>query len=189
MRGRAGLFLGHVIFAGKRLGLPVESDQILMRRRPGVRRRLVGLEVKPELEVVGEELLRRLLVGVQEDVLVVAAGQPSLVRVHPAGGILLLHEVAPGFREAVLGEGDAVDGALYSGVADARGGVQTGEVQGRPAPKFWPVIGKVWARSAGSDDWKGRRGGGVKRVVILRLPLERSKTAALLSLVLLKTLQ
>ena len=41
--------------------------------------RCVRLEVEPELEMVGELLLRRGLVLVQEDGVVVAALQPTLV--------------------------------------------------------------------------------------------------------------
>ena len=67
----------------------------------------------------------------------------------------MLHKITARFWEAVLGEGDAVDGALYSGVADTRGGVHTGDVQRGPTPELWPVIGKVRASSTGSDDWNG----------------------------------
>ena len=40
--------------------------------------RLVGLEVEPELEVVGQQLGRGRLVLVQQNVLVVAAAEPAL---------------------------------------------------------------------------------------------------------------
>ena len=63
----------------------------------------VRLEVEAELHVVGEQLVGRALVPVQEDVLVVAAGEAALVGLDPAGGVALLQEVAPGPWPAVLG--------------------------------------------------------------------------------------
>ena len=63
----------------------------------------VRLEVEAELHVVGEQLVGRALVPVQEDVLVVAAGEAALVGPDPAGGVVLLQEVAPGPWPAVLG--------------------------------------------------------------------------------------
>ena len=64
MRRSVGIFLGYIIFTSKGLSLPVEADQILMGCRLGIRLWLVGLKVKPELEVVGQELLWRLLVNI-----------------------------------------------------------------------------------------------------------------------------
>ena len=49
------VFLGHVVFAGKCLGLPVEADQILVRSRLGIRLRLIGLEVKPAPRLLNVE--------------------------------------------------------------------------------------------------------------------------------------
>ena len=59
----------------------------------------------------------------------VAARQSSLVCVDPASGILLLDQITLGLWEAIFPERDAIDGALYSCVADTCGGIQTGQVQ------------------------------------------------------------
>ena len=72
----------------------------------------VRLEVEAELHVVGEQLVGRALVPVQEDVLVVAAGEAALVGLDPAGGVVLLHQVALRLGQAVLVEWDAVNGPL-----------------------------------------------------------------------------
>ena len=44
--------------------------------------------------------------------LVVAAGEPALVGLDPAGGVVLLHQVALRLGQAVLVEWDAVNGPL-----------------------------------------------------------------------------
>ena len=91
--------------------------------------RCVRLEVEPELEMVGELLLRRGLVLVQEDGVVVAALQPTLVGFHPAGWILLLQQIAPRPRLAILVERNPVDRTLDARVANARRHIHTRELE------------------------------------------------------------
>ena len=79
----------------------------------------VRLEVEAELEVVGQLLLRRGLILVQQDGVVVAALQPPLVALHPAGGVLLLQQVPSRSRFAILVERNPVDRTLHPGIADA----------------------------------------------------------------------
>ena len=155
MRRCVGIFLGYIVFAGKGLSLPVEPDQVLMGCWLGIGLRLIGLKVEPELEVVGQELLWGFLVNIQQEVLVVAARQSSLVCVNPASGILLLHQITLWLWEAIFPERDTIDGTLYACVADACGGIQTGQVQGGPTSEFWPMVGKVRACTTGSDDGNG----------------------------------
>ena len=57
------------------------------------RRRTVGLIVEPELHLIAENLVRRCLVLVQQQVPVVTAAQTSLVSLNPAGGIFLLNQI------------------------------------------------------------------------------------------------
>ena len=91
--------------------------------------------------MVGEELGWRGLVLVQEDGLVRAAGQPALVRLHPARGVLLLDQVACRgdrvtlyysicsvctfrFIQTILVEWTTIEAALDPAVAHAGGLVQ-----------------------------------------------------------------
>ena len=79
----------------------------------------VRLEVKAELEVVGQLLLRWGLVLVQEDRVMVAALQPPLVGFHPAGWVLLLQQVSSRSWFAILVERNPIDRTLHPGIADA----------------------------------------------------------------------
>ena len=85
----------------------------------------------------------------------VAARQSSLVCVNPASGILLLHQITLGLWEAIFPKGNAIDSALNACVTDTCGGIQTSQVQGRPASEFWAMVGKVRACPTGSDDGNG----------------------------------
>ena len=112
----------------------------------------VRLEVEAELEVIGELLLRRGLVPVQQDGVVVAALQPPLVALHPAGGVLLLQQVPSRSRFAILVERNPVDRTLHPGIADASWYVYSGELELASSPLLWSVVGIVWSRPAGSDN-------------------------------------
>ena len=118
----------------------------------------VRLEVEAELEVIGELLLRRGLVPVQQDGVVVAALQPPLVALHPAGGVLLLQQVPSRSRFAILVERNPVDRTLHPDIADASGYVYSGEQELTPSPLLWSVVGIVWSRPAGSDNGDLSRG-------------------------------
>ena len=89
----------------------------------------VRLEVESELEVVGQLLLGRGLVLVQQDRLMVAALEPSLVGLHPAGGVLLLQQVSPRSWLAILVERNPVDRTLDTRIANARGHVYSRELE------------------------------------------------------------
>ena len=89
----------------------------------------VRLEVKAELEVVGELLLRWGLVLVQEDRVMVAALKPPLVGFHPAGWVPLLQQVSTRSRFAILVERNSVDGTLHPGIADASWYVYSGKLE------------------------------------------------------------
>ena len=75
--------------------------------------RCVRLEVEPELEMVGELLLRWGLVLIQQDRVMMAALQPPLVGFHPAGWVLLLQQIAPWPWLAILVERNPVDRAFH----------------------------------------------------------------------------
>ena len=89
----------------------------------------VRLEVESELKVVGQLLLGRGLVLVEQDRLMVAALESSLVGLHPAGGVLLLQQVSPRSWLAILVEWNPVDRTLDTSVANARGHVHTRELE------------------------------------------------------------
>ena len=89
----------------------------------------VRLEVESELEVVGQLLLGRGLVLVEQDRLMVAALEPSLVGLHPAGGVLLLQQVSPRSWLAILVERNPVDRTLDARVANACGHVYSRELE------------------------------------------------------------
>ena len=89
----------------------------------------VRLEVESELEVVRQLLLGRGLVFVEQDCLMVAALEPSLVGLHPASGVLLLQQVPPRSWLAILVEWNPVDRTLDARVANARGHVHTRELE------------------------------------------------------------
>ena len=69
----------------------------------------VSLIIKSELHVIFQLLLRWALVLVQQDGLVVTAGQSSLVSVDPASRILLLNQISLGLIQTVFVERVAVD--------------------------------------------------------------------------------
>ena len=94
----------------------------------------VRLEVEAELEVVGQLLLGRGLVLVEQDRLMVAALKPSLVGLHPAGGVLLLQQVSPRSWLAILVERNPVDRTLDARVANARRHVHTRELELASSP-------------------------------------------------------
>ena len=94
--------LGHIIFTGQCLSLPVEANQILMRSWLGIGLRLIGLKVKPELKMIGQKLLWWLLVHIQQEVLMVAAGKSPSICVYPTSGILLLNKVTLGLWETIF---------------------------------------------------------------------------------------
>ena len=89
----------------------------------------VRLEVESELEVVRQLLLGRGLVFVEQDRLMVAALEPSLVGLHPAGGVLLLQQVPPRSWLAILVEGNPVDRTLDACVANAGRHVYSRELE------------------------------------------------------------
>ena len=62
----------------------------------------VGLVIEAELHVVLQPLLGRALVSVQQDGLVVTAGEAALVCVDPACGILLLNQISLGLIKTVF---------------------------------------------------------------------------------------
>ena len=94
----------------------------------------VRLEVESELEVVGQLLLGRGLVLVEQDRLMVAALEPSLVGLHPAGGVLLLQQVSPRSWFAILVERNPVDRTLHPGIADASWYVHSRELKFSSSP-------------------------------------------------------
>ena len=94
----------------------------------------VRLEVESELEVVGQLLLGRGLVLVEQDRLMVAALEPSLVGLHPAGGVLLLQQVPPRSWLAILVEWNPVDRTLDASVANARRHVHSRELKLASSP-------------------------------------------------------
>ena len=94
----------------------------------------VRLEVESELEMVGQLLLRRGLVLVQQDRVMVAALEPSLVGLHPAGWVLLLQQVPSRPWLAILVEWNPVDRTLHSGIADASWYVDTRELELTSSP-------------------------------------------------------
>ena len=98
----ATIGLGHIIFTGQRLSLPVKADQILMRSGLGIRLRLIGLKVKPELKVIGQKLLWWLLVRIQQEVLMMAARKSPYICVYPTSGIFLLDKVSLGLWETIF---------------------------------------------------------------------------------------
>ena len=75
------------------LCLVVHPQEVLVRGRAVVWGRAVGLVVEPELHLIAEDLLGRSLGLVEQQVLVVTAGQTSLIGVHPTCWVLLLDEV------------------------------------------------------------------------------------------------
>ena len=89
----------------------------------------VRLEVESELEMVGQLFLRRGLVLVQQDRVMVAALEPPLVGLHPAGWVLLLQQIPSRPWLAILVEWNPVDRTLHSGIADASWYVDTRELQ------------------------------------------------------------
>ena len=89
----------------------------------------VRLEVESELEVVGQLLLGRGLVLVEQDRLMVAALESSLVSLHPAGGVLLLQQVSSRSWLAILVERNPVDRTLDACVANARRHIHTRELE------------------------------------------------------------
>ena len=103
----------------------------------------VRLEVEAELEVVGQLLLRRGLVLVQQDGVVVAALQPPLVALHPAGGVLLLQQVPSRSRFAILVERNPVDRTLHPGIADASWYVYSRELELTSSPSNYKYQ-KLW---------------------------------------------
>ena len=94
----------------------------------------VRLEIKSELEMVGELLLRRGLVLVQQDSVMVAALQPPLVGLHPAGWVLLLQQITPRSWFAILVERNPVDRTLDPGIADASWYVHSRELKFSSSP-------------------------------------------------------
>ena len=69
----------------------------------------VGLIIESELHVIFQLLLRWALVLVQQDGLVVTAGESTLVSVDPASRILLLNQISFGLIQTVFVERVAVD--------------------------------------------------------------------------------
>ena len=112
----------------------------------------VRLEVESELEMVGQLLLWRGLVLVQQDCVMVAALQPPLVGFHPAGWVLLLQQVSSRSRFAILVERNPVDRTLHPGIADASWYVYSGKLELTSGPLLWSMVGIVWPRPAGSDN-------------------------------------
>ena len=82
--------LGDIILASIGLCHLPESDQVLMSGRLIRCLRFIWLKIKSEFQVVGEELFRLFLVGIQEDGLVGTAMQSSLICLNRASRILLL---------------------------------------------------------------------------------------------------
>ena len=94
----------------------------------------VRLEIESELEMIGELLLRWGLVLVQQDSVMVAALQPPLVGLHPAGWVLLLQQIAPRPGLAILVERNPVDRTLHPGIADASWYVHSRELKFSSSP-------------------------------------------------------
>merc|ERR1719305_1821551 len=129
----------HIVLPTVLLCLVPHSQQVPVTRWLSC----VRLEVEAELEVVGQLLLRRGLILVQQDGVVVAALQPPLVALHPAGGVLLLQQVPSRSRFAILVERNPVDRTLHPRIADASWHVYTRELELASSPLFWSVVGIV----------------------------------------------
>ena len=96
--------------------------------------RCVRLEVESELKMVSQFFLRRGLVLVQQDRVMVAALESPLVGLHPAGWVLLLQQIPSRPWLAILVEWNPVDRTLHSGIADACWYVYTRQLELTSSP-------------------------------------------------------
>merc|ERR1712192_362269 len=91
-------------------------------------------------------------------VLVVAAGESTLVGFNPASWVLLLHQVPARLRQAVLVEWNPIDCPLHPSIADTGGHVHSRQLDLAPSPLLWPVVCIAWSSATGSDDGNLRVG-------------------------------
>jgi hypothetical protein len=90
------------------------------------------------------------LIGVQQDVAVVAATEATRIRLNRARRIVLLRQVAIGLGQAVLAKLDAIEEGLLPHVAHTISRVYRGHMHERRAVHF--VVRKVRTRAHGIDD-------------------------------------